>query len=369
MVSDDFLPAMTGVGHHLQLVARELIGRGHTVLIVTSRRKGQPKIEDWNGVTVFRIFSVKIAGFYQVIARSRNIRKIILENQIQIIHHHYLSFLLKTVFTVGGDLGIPQIYTYHMSDQLLTQPLFMRPLRPFIRWLAFRQYSRFSKIISPSKSIALELAKEGIKTEIEVISNPISLDEVSQAGSTLVENDKFKVFFAGRLAPEKNIPLLLRAFSELQRDKISAILWIAGEGPLYEYLFKLTESLGISGQVSFLGHLDKNKLSQHYAGCDVFVLPSVLEVQGIVALEAMRFGKPVIMTSAAACSRELIEEGGNGFIVDAYDEGELSSRLKTLARSASLRHTMGQSSFKKAQEFEPETILQRLISVYTNVVV
>jgi hypothetical protein len=84
----------------------------------------------------------------------------------------------------------------------------------------------------------------------------------------------------------------------------------------------------------------------------------------------LRFGKPEIVTSAAACSCELIDEGGNGFIVDTYDEGEgegkLSYCLKTLAQSVSLRRTIRQNSFKKSQEqeFELEKFLQRLISVY-----
>ena len=67
MVSDDFLPAMTGVGIHLKLVAPELARRGHQVSVITTRRAGEPEVDQWEGVTIFRVFTLKAYGFYQAL--------------------------------------------------------------------------------------------------------------------------------------------------------------------------------------------------------------------------------------------------------------------------------------------------------------
>ena len=132
LVSDDFLPSATGVGVHLQVVAAELAKRGHRVSMITTRRPGQPSFEIWQGVEVFRTFTVKFAGFYQAIPSKSAIKNILKKVQPAMVHFHYLGFLLLRTMKIAKELGLPTVYTYHMSEEHLTQPFFMHPFRTLI---------------------------------------------------------------------------------------------------------------------------------------------------------------------------------------------------------------------------------------------
>lgn len=363
-VSDDFLPAKTGVGSYLQHITQELVQRGHQVVILSSRRPEQSAKEIWNGATVYRVFSIKIAGFYQALATQKTIEKIILENKINIIHFHYLSFLLEQTFKVGKKLGLPQVYTYHMSDRLLTQPWFMRPFRHLIHRKSLRQYNLFDFIVSPSRAVAEELRKEGISRPIHTISNPVRMNNPSLSSRGSTRRAGFQILFAGRLAVEKNIPLLIRAFAQLKASRHDSCLVIAGEGPERVELERLAKDLGVDSSVHFRGHLNAEDLAKEYNACDTFVLPSVLEVQAIVVLEAMRFGKPVIVTDAIASSAELVSPGDNGYIIDSKNPNFLAEKLMGLADSVELREKMGLASLQRSEQFDPEKILQQLQVVY-----
>ncbi|MBK8576194.1 MAG: glycosyltransferase [Elusimicrobia bacterium] len=94
MVTDDFLPAKTGVGFHVQQIAPELVELGHTILVLTSRCPGQPAHETWNGVQIYRFFSLPVVGFYQALPSKSDIAKILKDNRVDRVHFHYLSFMM-----------------------------------------------------------------------------------------------------------------------------------------------------------------------------------------------------------------------------------------------------------------------------------
>lgn len=106
MVTDDFLPAKTGVGIHVQNIAPELVRRGHTVLILTSRRPGQPAEETWNGVKIYRFFSLSVLGFYQALPATADINNIFRENHVNVVHFPYLSFLMYRAHRAAKSLGL-----------------------------------------------------------------------------------------------------------------------------------------------------------------------------------------------------------------------------------------------------------------------
>ena len=132
-------------------------------------------------------------------------------------------------------------------------------------------------------------------------------------------------------------------------------------------LLSLCAQLGIQGNVKFLGFLDHPTLARYYAACDVFVLPSLVETQGLVAMEAMRFSRPVIVTKAIVSAQELVEDGVNGFIVDPDSVPDLTHRLMTLAASPALRQSMGAASHVRAEAYRPELVVAATESAYREV--
>jgi glycosyltransferase involved in cell wall biosynthesis len=103
---------------------------------------------------------------------------------------------------------------------------------------------------------------------------------------------------------------------------------------------RLAESLGLSQRVRFLGHVSQDALFHHYKNCEIFCLPSVQEGFGIVFLEAMVAGKPIVAANAAAVP-EVVRHGINGLLVAPNDSSELAEALLTLLENRDLREHLG----------------------------
>jgi 1,2-diacylglycerol 3-alpha-glucosyltransferase len=367
MISDDFLPAATGVGVHLKLVAPELARRGHRVAVITSRRKGEPEVERWEGVNVHRVFTVKVYGFYQALPSRAMVQRIFESEKPDVVHHHYAGIMMRRVCAVAEHMGIPQVSTYHFSAEVLSQPL---PMRPF-RWLIHQQMvaynNRFDLVIAPSRNLADRLAGEGIRSPIRHITNPVMFDENDDVAPA-ERGPGFSILYAGRLGPEKNLPYLLHAFARLLKIVPDAVLWIAGQGPEREALDRLCAQLGNGNHIRFLGFLDHPTLARYYAACDVFVLPSLEEAQPLAVMEAMWFGKPVIVTRAIIAATEMVDPGVNGFIVDPDNPQQLTDRLTALAADADLRASMGEASRRRADSYRPKLVISALEQAYNDVI-
>jgi 1,2-diacylglycerol 3-alpha-glucosyltransferase len=366
LFSDDFQPAVTGVGVHLGLVAPELVRRGHRVSMVTTRRSGQPEREVWLGVDVIRMPSLKVYDFYQALPLKSTIRRLLAADPPSLVHHHYFGLMMRRACAVAGAMGLPQVSTYHFDAEILTQPRPMRFLRPWIQREMVRVNNACNLVISPSATLVRGLADLGVRVPIRYISNPVAFSDVADV-EPAPRSAGFTLLYAGRLGPEKNIGFLIRAFAQLRVSVPDAVLWIAGRGPEQPALARLCAQLGVSDQVQFLGFLDHPTLARHYAACDAFVLPSLREVQPLAAMEAMWFARPVILTSAIAAARELVTDGDNGFIVDPDSDSELAQRLLQLARQPELRLSMGCSGRAKAEAFRPAAAVDALALAYHDV--
>jgi glycosyltransferase involved in cell wall biosynthesis len=367
MISDDFLPAMTGVGTHLKLIAPELVRRGHRVSIITSRRQGEAELEHWEGVTIHRVFTVKVYGFYQALPSQSAVRAIFNTVQPDIVHHHYVGFMMRQVCAVAESLQLPQVSTFHFSAEVLTQPLPLRPWRGLIRRMMVNLNNRFDLVIAPSQNLAQQIASEGIRTPVRFITNPVVFGD----STTVVPAERtpdFTVLYAGRLGTEKNIGYLLKAFAALQKNVPGSVLWVAGTGPQGPALKGLCDQLGITGQVKFLGFLDHPTLARYYAACDVFVLPSLQEAQPLVAMEAMWFGRPVIVTKAIVAAEEMVQHGVNGFIVDPDSVDDLTDRLTQLASDPSTRAMQGAASKARSSAYRPDLVVNELEVSYQKLV-
>lgn len=363
MLSDDFVPAATGVGTHVQAVSSLLAARGHRITVVTTRRPGEPEYERWQGVDVVRVPTRKVAGFYQALPGRPLLERVLAQVQPDIVHHHYLGMMLLTGMRLARRHGLPQILTYHMTEDHLTQPWPLRPARPLIARGIVAVANRMDLVISVSSQLAATLPPKGIRTPIQTISNPVVFGD-ADAVSPSPRDGSFVVLFAGRLNPEKNIPLLLRAFAALAQERRDAVLWIAGRGSQQEALTALAAELNVGSQVRFLGFLDHDELARRYAACDVFVLPSLVETQGLVAMEAMWFGKPVVLADSIVSAPELVDEGVNGHVVDHRDPAAMTKALATLAADPQHRARMGAAGRAKAEGWEPEPVVDALEQAY-----
>lgn len=177
-------------------------------------------------------------------------------------------------------------------------------------------------------------------------------------------NDKkaVKVFFTGRLVYYKGVDVLLKAFRRVKGCE----LFLAGTGVLENQLKEYVRAKGISDKVHFLGFLPDEELKQAFADCDIFVLPSTVksEAFGIVQLEAMVYGKPVINTNLASGVPYVSIDGESGITVPPCDEKALAAAMNTLAQDEKLREKYGRSAAERVQEqFSEENVIRKLYKV------
>ncbi|MDE6779999.1 MAG: glycosyltransferase [Ruminococcus sp.] len=178
--------------------------------------------------------------------------------------------------------------------------------------------------------------------------------------------DSIKIFFTGRLVYYKGVDVLIKAFSQV---KSNCELFIAGTGVLENSLKEKVREYGISDRVHFLGFLSERQLKQSYADCDIFVLPSVAksEAFGIVQLEAMVYGKPVINTNLPSGVPYVSVHGKTGLTVQPENPRQLAKAIETLCRNKTLREKFGQYARKRVlTDFNQKYIIEKLSGIMTD---
>jgi rhamnosyl/mannosyltransferase len=172
--------------------------------------------------------------------------------------------------------------------------------------------------------------------------------------------------FVGRLVPYKGVEFLLRALKE---SEVAAV--IIGDGPLRGSLEDMAASLGVDSRTLFAGGVDDGALAAWYGACDIFVLPSVTRAEafGLVQLEAMARGKPVISTRIETGVPWVNIDGCTGLTVPPSDAKALADALRRLAGDGELRRRMGANARDRfTMEFTSESMIDRTVAMYQRMV-
>jgi glycosyltransferase involved in cell wall biosynthesis len=154
------------------------------------------------------------------------------------------------------------------------------------------------------------------------------------------------VLSVGRLEPEKNFHVLIRAFARIHKEHDDAFLLIVGAGEERDRLLRLAASLDLSGRVKILPWA-RDTVS-YYKTCDVYVQPSLYEGWGLAVVEAAASGAAIVMTDVG-CAREVIKNSESGFIVPPANEVELAAAISRLLSQQVLRHSFGMNAVKAAE--------------------
>ncbi|MBI5178473.1 MAG: glycosyltransferase family 4 protein [Nitrospinae bacterium] len=220
------------------------------------------------------------------------------------------------------------------------------------------------RIFVPSRFAAQRVcALYGIASaKAEVMPNGIFFDEWSALVKNAIVDAKRPptVLCVARLYRRKGVDMLLRAWPGVLEKVPEAVLMIAGGGLEFARLNSMAKELGIGKSVRFEGDVTSRlKLAALYAGCDLFCLPSRHETFGLVFLEAMAAGKPVVALDSTAAP-EVVRNGVDGLLV--RDETELAEAIVSLLRDGQLREKMGASGKERAmKEFKWEKTAQPLM--------
>jgi len=195
---------------------------------------------------------------------------------------------------------------------------------------------------------------------VEVIPNPIT--EKHYYRST---NNNKVVIAAGRLVPQKNFDSLVKIWSKIVQKYPDWSLQIWGDGEQRHLLEELVVSLGLEEKVFIMGY--SKELLEKMSQASIFVLTSNYEGFGLVILEAMSVGLPVVSYACPAGPKDMIEDRKNGFLIDPNDEVSFVDKLQSLISSDSKRKEMGTAAFEKSSNYSSEVIMQKWIKLFNSI--
>jgi glycogen(starch) synthase len=197
-----------------------------------------------------------------------------------------------------------------------------------------------------------------------VVFNGVDLDDEGARPATPIEGvEPGFVLGLGRMVQKKGFDLLLEAFGRLPQDCADTRLVLGGGGPELEALRTLASRLGVADRVVFAGYLDRAQVSWAMEHAAVFALPSRVEPFGIVVLEAMRAGRPVIVSDRGGAP-EIVRDSVEGLTVDPFDVVAFAEALTRVLRDSVLRDTMGMGGRRRVTTFGWPDIAGQYRSIY-----
>jgi glycogen(starch) synthase len=199
----------------------------------------------------------------------------------------------------------------------------------------------------------------------QVIPNGVELDEGIPTRPIDLPFKRF-VLTVGRVVAKKGFDLMLDAFESIARDHPAIGLVIGGSGPARDDVERRAAEAGLAGRVSFPGVLSRGEIAWAMGAADVFVLPSRVEPFGIVVLEALRAGCPVVVSSRGGAP-EIVRDGIDGLVVDPFRTDALSATVGRILTDTELAQRLSASGRSRAAEFDWISIAARYRAVYQQV--
>jgi 1,2-diacylglycerol 3-alpha-glucosyltransferase len=347
--TDSYLPTVNGASTAVDFTHRNL-RKKHSVHLVVPKIKNQKNEKDFS--TIFSVAANKVFNYRLAILTPRIFLKL-LKKDFDIIHGHVVGPISFLGLVLAKLKKIPYVYTYHtmLADYGHYVPFgIFTPER--IKKISKRELNRCDVLIAPSNKVKNELVKQGITKPIYVIPTGIETDKFNIREKNflrekfgLSKEDKI-LLHTGRLGKEKTVDFLLYAFKIILKKEPKAHLVIVGFGPESDNLKGLSQKLEIEKNVHFTGLVDPKDMPLVYNGGDVFVFSSQTETQGLVVLEAMASGLPIVAINDEALM-ETLEHDVDGIIVEKNEE-KFADEVLRLLKDDSARKRLGENARKKA---------------------
>ncbi len=373
MVSDTYFPRISGVASSIQSFRAGLTRLGHEVdLLIPAYGDG-----DTQGPGVFHVRAWRI-GLYpeerimRFTGRAR-LQKRLRRRGYDVIHiqtpfmaHFYGLYLAR-------KWEIPVVISYHTYFEAYIGHYY--PWIPkswgrcLVRFVSRRQCNAADAVIIPSAAMERVLAAYGVRARAEVIPTGIDVsscyagDGISFRSRNRIDPKRPVLLYAGRLAPEKNIPFLLDVVAKLHAVIPDLLILIAGDGPARPALEAYSREKGLTDVVRFLGYVDRQTtLKDVYRAADLFVFASQTETQGMVLAEALAAGLPVVAIPALGVADLLVSRQGTRG--STADPNVFSAICLTILRDPELRARLAMEASALAARLSQDAMSRRLGRTY-----
>lgn len=367
-----YLPLVNGVVGVVDLLRDGFIKHGHEVYLFA------PRFDDYVDVNpnVFRYPAVDLTSKVKypiAVPFSPKIARVLRSLDFDVIHAHHPFVLGPAALRLARKMGKPLVYTFHTQYDQYSHYV---PLPSgLVRWIAKNQVRRFAqaaeRVTTPAETARQILLGYGVANEITVIPNPIDLSRFQTAKGDSVKreynlSDEKVLINIGRIAPEKNLELLLQSFRLILAGASGPVkLMIVGDGPSLKGLKELARELGIANAVIFTGLVEPSRVPDYLAAADLFVMTSKTEVKPLTQLEALASGTPIVAVSAAGANDTIIH-GENGLLL-AEDAEAIAGGVLELAFNPERLAAFRQEALQTAEEYSHLRIAGAYLELFNRV--
>jgi phosphatidylinositol alpha 1,6-mannosyltransferase len=335
---------------------------------------------DFNDIVLHGVPSIPLPGFRpfrvsSVAPFSDRILRLLKSLSPDVVHVHSHLLIGRSAVRAARQLHLPLVATNHFLPKNLTVHLPAHPslIRHLEDW-SWRDlvsvYNPARVVICPSQTAVRELAARGVTAPLRTISCGVNLSKFMSNGATKTrwpfQRAGLTCMFVGRIEREKNVDQLIRAWSSVV-ENVDAHLLIVGRGRDLQRCAQLANTLRLARRVTFTGYLRDDALRTAYGNCDVFCHAGCAELQGLVVLEAMAAGKPIVAADALALP-ELVKDGVNGYTFRLGDIEGLAARLVKLLTEKGMRISMGQASLRAVRDHDHGKTIVKHESLYLSMV-
>ena len=377
MLSDVYFPRVNGVSTSIATTRRTLHDLGHATTLIAPAYPG----DVCNGRVADNVLLRVPARSVPFDPEDRLMRwGCLRRTAVQLDPRAYDVIHIHTPFTahrlgvhLGREWGIPVVETYHtFFEEYLHHYLPVLPSR--IARAAARRLSRnlqrgVDGFVVPSSAIAAALQDYGIDIPLRVVPTGLDFDEFSPGDRAAfcrrhgLDPARPTLVYVGRVAHEKNIGFLLEMLAQVRKRVPEVMLIVAGDGPARHKLRRKARHLGLERNVLFIGYLPRGQvLWDCFAAGDVFVFASKTETQGLVLLEALALGVPVV-SYAALGARDVLVPGCGAVIVEGGVE-DFAAEVIALLRDPAWREVLTEDAQRYVRSWSTEQTCQRLVAFY-----
>lgn len=312
MFSDTYLPQVNGVATSIHLFRRELERLGHEVYVVAPvSPPGDDKVLVVPGVTFAFEKQHRIA-----LPNLLTIVEFLEENRVELIHSHDPFSLGFRAMRAAKLMGLPHVHTYH-TLLVKYRHYIPPPLTPteaavkaFSRWFC----NNCHVVIAPTEAIREELTAYGVNVPIDVVPTGIDVENFKIPKTDIrvkhgIPESRKILLFVGRLAKEKNVLFILDVFREITKE-FDVHLVLVGDGPLRGDIEDRIKKYKLHERTTLTGYLKREEVIDYYICSDLFIFASVTETQGLVVLESLAAGTPVVAVAKAGVADVLVDGQG-----------------------------------------------------------
>ncbi len=376
MVSDVYFPRVNGVSTSIQTLRQALLAAGHSSVLVAPdypAAAAEPGIVRVPGWQIPRDPEDRLMHPRALAAALDRLDPA----DFDLVHIHTPFLAHRAGVRWARNHGLPCVETYHtLFEEYFHHYLPFLPKRLLTaaaRMISRKECDGVSAVIAPSSAMKQALLTYGVSSPIHIIPTGLRLADFSNCDGPSfrarhgIAPERPVMAYVGRVAFEKNLDFLLRVTEQVRRDLPDMLFVIAGEGPARTSLERAVTKRGLTNNVRFVGYLErKTELPACYCAADVFVFASKTETQGLVLLEAMALGVPVVGLAEMG-TKDVLQEGA-GCRIAPDDVAGFARVLTQLLADRTASRALGAAGKAYAADWSEAKMECEIMQLYRSLV-